>query len=66
MEEKQETLCSRCDRRTVCKYIESLLELTTYIGNIRKADIHHLEIKCDELLKEYLKKVVKKPKKEDR
>lgn len=48
MQGVKETLCSRCLKRQVCKYLEDFMALIKKTDMIDKNDIHSIEVKCAE------------------
>lgn len=46
----KETLCSTCNKRKVCKYIESFLDLVSKVDalNYESDDIHKVGVGCSE------------------
>lgn len=44
----KETLCSRCDRRKVCKYTDKFVALVSTTDRIPTENIHKIELKCTE------------------
>lgn len=44
----EEILCVSCDKAKVCKFIEAMIDLRTKANHMPRAEIHKLEIKCNQ------------------